>query len=64
MFVLALFFPVLGNFRPDLVSFLPSMRQYAGNWACSTWAMAPGVEQRLNELPLTTSQVEQLVAMK
>src|SRR4029078_4137766 len=28
-----LFFPVLGNLRPDLVSFLPSMRQYAGNWA-------------------------------
>ncbi|HWJ51787.1 MAG TPA: DUF3556 domain-containing protein, partial [Propionibacteriaceae bacterium] len=25
-----LFFPVLGNLRPDLVSFLPSMRQYAG----------------------------------
>jgi hypothetical protein len=24
-----LFFPILGNFRPDLVSFLPSMRQYA-----------------------------------
>jgi hypothetical protein len=27
-----LFFPMLGNLRPDLVSFLPSMRQYAGNW--------------------------------
>lgn len=25
-----LFFPVLGNLRPDLVSFLPSLRQYAG----------------------------------
>ena len=30
------FFPVLGNLRPDLVSFLPSMRQYAGNWASAT----------------------------
>lgn len=30
-------FPVLGNFRPDLVSFLPSMRYYAGNWATSQW---------------------------
>ncbi len=29
--------PVLGNFRPDLVSFLPSMRYYAGNWATSEW---------------------------
>src|SRR6202008_4230264 len=26
-----LFYPVLGNLRPDKVSFLPSMRQYAGN---------------------------------
>src|SRR3954453_2983679 len=29
--------PILGNFRPDLVSFLPSMRYYAGNWATSQW---------------------------
>ncbi len=29
--------PVLGNFRPDIVSFLPSMRYYAGNWATSQW---------------------------
>ncbi|MGW5466068.1 DUF3556 domain-containing protein [Streptomyces sp. NPDC003996] len=47
-----LFFPVLGNLRPDLVSFLPSMRQYAGNWASALWAMAPGVEERLNDLPI------------
>jgi Transmembrane protein of unknown function (DUF3556) len=44
-----LFFPVLGNLRPDLVSFLPSMRQYAGNWASAMWALAPGVEAKLNE---------------
>jgi hypothetical protein len=43
-----LFFPVLGNLRPDLVSFLPSMRQYAGNWASAMWAFAPGAEQKLN----------------
>jgi hypothetical protein len=43
-----LFFPVLGNLRPDLVSFLPSMRQYAGNWATGMWAMAPGAEEKLN----------------
>ena len=29
--------PVLGNLRPDLVSFLPAMRYYAGNWATSVW---------------------------
>jgi hypothetical protein len=45
-----LFFPVLGNLRPDLVSFLPSMRQYAGNWASATWAFAPGAEQKLNAI--------------
>ena len=58
-----LFFPVLGNLRPDLVSFLPAMRQYAGNWASATWAMKPGVEQRLNELTKPAkNQVEQLEA--
>src|SRR5215213_7148967 len=35
--VLCVGLPVLGNFRPDLVSFLPSMRYYAGNWATSQW---------------------------
>ncbi len=44
-----LLFPVLGNLRPDLVSFLPSMRQYAGNWASAMWAFAPGAEQKLNQ---------------
>jgi hypothetical protein len=43
-----LFFPVLGNLRPDLVSFLPSMRQYAGNWATGLWALAPGAERKLD----------------
>jgi hypothetical protein len=59
------FFPVLGNLRPDLVSFLPSMRQYAGNWASALWAFAPGAEQKLNSLPHrpTKNQVDQLQAM-
>lgn len=29
--------PVLGNLRPDKISFLPGMRYYAGNWAASLW---------------------------
>ncbi len=29
--------PALGNVAPRLVSFLPSMRYYAGNWATSIW---------------------------
>ena len=44
-----LVFPVLGELRPRLVSFLPSLRQYSGNWASTMWAFAPGAEDRLNE---------------
>jgi len=42
--------PVLGNFRPDLVSFLPSMRYYAGNWATSQWLFRrdAGAEEKLD----------------
>lgn len=59
-----LFFPVLGNLRPDLVSFLPSMRQYAGNWASATWAFAPGAEAKLDRLPrVARNQIDQLRAM-
>ncbi len=36
--------PVLGNFRPDLVSFLTSMRYYAGNWATSQWLFNKGTK--------------------
>jgi len=58
-----LFFPVLGNLRPDLVSFLPSMRQYAGNWASALWAFAPGAEDKLNAVTRpAANQVDQLVA--
>ncbi|GAB2977488.1 DUF3556 domain-containing protein [Nocardioides montaniterrae] len=45
-----LFFPVLGNIRPDLVSFLPSMRQYAGNWASAVWTFAPGADEKLKRV--------------
>lgn len=63
VFALLMFGPVLGNLRPDLVSFLPSMRQYAGNWASAVWAMKPGVEERLNELPGVENQIDQLQRM-
>ena len=59
-----LFFPVLGNLRPDLVSFLPSMRQYAGNWASAVWAFAPGAERKLNSVVGSVPvQIDQLAAM-
>lgn len=60
--VALLFFPVLGNLRPDLVSFLPSLRQYAGNWASAVWALQPGTEARFNELTKgADNQIDQLV---
>jgi uncharacterized membrane protein YkgB len=61
---LSVFFPIWGNLRPDQISFLPSMRQYAGNWASALWAMKPGVETRVNDLPLVECQVDQLQRMK
>jgi Transmembrane protein of unknown function (DUF3556) len=57
--------PVLGNFRPDLVSFLPSMRYYAGNWATSQWLFRKdtGAEEKLDRqivkaAPIVTRQLE------
>lgn len=57
--------PVLGNFRPDLVSFLPSMRYYAGNWATSQWLFRrdTGAEDKLDAeivkaAPIVTRQLE------
>lgn len=56
------FFPILGNLRPDLVSFLPAMRQYAGNWAAAVWAFAPGAEEKLNRVTRSAgNQVDQLI---
>jgi hypothetical protein len=43
-----LVWPILGELRPDLVSFLPSLRQYSGNWATTMWAFAPGAEAKLD----------------
>jgi Transmembrane protein of unknown function (DUF3556) len=57
--------PVLGNFRPDLVSFLPSMRYYAGNWATSQWLFnrESGAEGKLDSslvkaAPIVREQLE------
>jgi hypothetical protein len=57
--------PILGNVRPDLISFLPSMRYYAGNWAASAWLWRPGDFESLdNVIPKSAksirSQLERL----
>ncbi|MFG3519089.1 DUF3556 domain-containing protein [Nocardia nova] len=57
-----LFFPVLGNLRPDKVSFLPSMRQYAGNWASAVWTFTPGAEEKLNRVTRSArNQIDQFI---
>jgi hypothetical protein len=38
--------PIVGNRWPERVSFLPSMRYYAGNWATSTWLWRPEARAR------------------
>jgi Transmembrane protein of unknown function (DUF3556) len=57
--------PVLGNFRPDLISFLPSMRYYAGNWATSQWLFQKdsGAEAKLDSAIVKAAPIaiEQLV---
>lgn len=36
--------PIAGNMFPEQISFLPGMRYYAGNWACSLWCFRAGAE--------------------
>lgn len=56
--------PVIGNLRPDKVSFLPSMRQYAGNWASAVWAFSPGAEEKMSRLDLPAPPMtDQLMAL-
>jgi hypothetical protein len=41
--------PVVGNLRPDKVSFLMAMRYYAGNWGTSLWLWRPSALVKLDE---------------
>ncbi|MDP7702487.1 DUF3556 domain-containing protein [Mycobacterium sp. TY815] len=38
---------IVGNMFPEKISFLPSMRYYAGNWATSTWCFRAGAEDKI-----------------
>ncbi len=51
--------PILGNFWPEKVSFLPAMRYYAGNWATTQWlfSKATGAEAKLDERIYKPAQV-------
>lgn len=61
--VVALFGIVLGAFWPQYVSFLIGMKQYAGNWASTTWAFRDKEkEDRLNEciVKAADNQIDQI----
>jgi Transmembrane protein of unknown function (DUF3556) len=69
--VILLGFPILGNLRPDLISFLPAARYYAGNWATTLWAFRkgtqgqPDAEERidLNIVKSSKNQIAQLTEL-
>ena len=47
--------PVVGNLAPRFVSFLLSMRYYAGNWAMSVWLFRDSAADRLDDCLVKTS---------
>ncbi len=58
--------PLYGNFVPSRVSFLPSMRYYAGNWAYNVWLFRKdGAADKLDRLTkagkMVLDQLEELV---
>jgi hypothetical protein len=56
--------PLFGNFVPSRVSFLLSMRYYAGNWAYNIWLMRKGSEHKLQKLKKASGTFrEQLTKM-
>ena len=61
--VAALFPIVLGAFKPEYVSFLVGMKQYAGNWAASSWSFRDkSMEDRINERVVKSAdnQIDQI----
>ncbi|MBX2875071.1 MAG: DUF3556 domain-containing protein [Saprospiraceae bacterium] len=51
-----LLLPILGNLFPERISFLLSMRYYAGNWAYSAWLFKGDAEGKLDEKITKVSQ--------
>ncbi|MCH2173572.1 DUF3556 domain-containing protein [Myxococcota bacterium] len=52
--------PTFGNFVPARVSFLPSMRYYAGNWAYNIWLFKKnGSTEKLRKLKKTSATVNE-----
>ncbi|MFT4977007.1 MAG: hypothetical protein ACI8S6_002912, partial [Myxococcota bacterium] len=54
--------PLLGNAFPHRVSFLPSMRYYAGNWAVSVWLFKGDSHKKLQALPMSAPWIPDQLA--
>jgi hypothetical protein len=67
LFVSLVVMPIAGNMRPDKISFLPSMRYYAGNWATSQWLFRKetGAEEKFDKTLVKSAPVvvEQLTKL-
>jgi hypothetical protein len=50
LLIALLVLPIVGNLFPSRVSFLVSMRYYAGNWAWNAWLFRDESYQKLNRL--------------
>jgi hypothetical protein len=62
--VMLIIVPLLGNFFPRQVSFLFSMRYYAGNWANSVWLFKGDARKKLEKLTTSASwPMEQLLKL-
>ncbi len=48
--VMLIALPLIGNIWPRAISFLISMRYYAGNWATSVWLFKKGSHKKLEKL--------------
>jgi hypothetical protein len=59
LFALVVGTVVLGNLRPGLISFLPSMRYYAGNWPTSVWLFTTEAERTYDERILKAARLPQ-----
>ena len=50
---------IFGNLRPSLVSFLPAMRYYAGNWATSVWLFSTSAEEKYDQRVIHPARLPQ-----
>ncbi len=65
LFVVLFLVPLVGNFVPSRVSFLSSMRYYAGNWGFSVWLFRGKSVEKLDRLvkvsPLLRDQLRVII---